>query len=192
MKKFLLTVILFAGVIFSAAAENPAPEFLKDVPENKVVKFGPERLRLNNSAKFVREDADSETGKSLAAPAPNEKWQHGIDKKPRGAMYSSTVSIYNWTAKKQGPSFTIREFPQDEKFHWYKLWDYEFLPGRTSLLMWWWQMQADLSKVYKADAGHKYTVYVSLKFTGPKYYPGSKEKNSVACDRIVFVRKTND
>ena len=36
------------------------------------------------------------------------------------------------------------------------------------------------------------TIYISLKFTGPKYYPGSKEKNSVACDRIVFVRKTND
>ena len=34
--------------------------------------------------------------------------------------------------------------------------------------------------------------YVSLKFTGPKYYPGSKLKDSVACDRIVVVRKTND
>ncbi|MBQ4328186.1 MAG: hypothetical protein IJC27_00510 [Lentisphaeria bacterium] len=191
MKKFLLTVILFVGAVFSAAAENPTPEFLKDVPENKVVKFGPERLRLNNSAKFVREDADSETGKSLAAPAPNEKWQHGIDKKPRGAMYSSTVSIYNWTAKKQGPSFTIREFPQDEKFHWYKLWDYEFLPGRTSLLMWWWQMQADLSKVYKADAGNKYTVYVSLKFTGPAYVPGSQKQDGVFIDQVILVKITD-
>ena len=35
-------------------------------------------------------------------------------------------------------------------------------------------------------------VYVSLKLTGPKYYPVSKEKNSIACDRIVIVRKTND
>ena len=34
--------------------------------------------------------------------------------------------------------------------------------------------------------------YVSLKFTGPKYYPGSKQKDSVACDRIVVVRKSND
>ncbi|MBP5639673.1 MAG: DUF4838 domain-containing protein [Victivallales bacterium] len=36
------------------------------------------------------------------------------------------------------------------------------------------------------------TVYVSLKLTGPKYYPGSQQKNAIACDRIVFVRKTND
>ncbi|MBO4631902.1 MAG: DUF4838 domain-containing protein [Lentisphaeria bacterium] len=36
------------------------------------------------------------------------------------------------------------------------------------------------------------TIYVSLKLTGPKYYPGSKEKNSVSCDRIVIVRKSND
>jgi len=36
------------------------------------------------------------------------------------------------------------------------------------------------------------TIYISLKLTGPKYYPGSKEKNSIACDRIVIVRKTND
>ncbi len=35
-------------------------------------------------------------------------------------------------------------------------------------------------------------VYVSLKLTGPKFYPGSKEKDSIACDRIVIVRKTND
>jgi hypothetical protein len=35
-------------------------------------------------------------------------------------------------------------------------------------------------------------IYVSLKFTGPKYYPGSKNPDSVACDRIVFVRKTNE
>ncbi|MBO4492505.1 MAG: DUF4838 domain-containing protein [Lentisphaeria bacterium] len=35
-------------------------------------------------------------------------------------------------------------------------------------------------------------VYVSLKLTGPAYYPGSKEKNSIACDRIVIVRKSND
>ena len=35
-------------------------------------------------------------------------------------------------------------------------------------------------------------VYISLKLTGPKYYPGSKEKNSIACDRIVIVRKSND
>ena len=33
-------------------------------------------------------------------------------------------------------------------------------------------------------------IYISLKFTGPKYYPGSKEENSIACDRIVLVRKT--
>ena len=35
-------------------------------------------------------------------------------------------------------------------------------------------------------------VYVSLKLTGPAYYPGSKEKNSISCDRIVIVRKSND
>ena len=35
-------------------------------------------------------------------------------------------------------------------------------------------------------------VYISLKLTGPKFYPGSKEKDSIACDRIVIVRKTND
>ena len=35
-------------------------------------------------------------------------------------------------------------------------------------------------------------IYVSLKLTGPRYYPGSKEKNSISCDRIVIVRKSND
>ena len=35
-------------------------------------------------------------------------------------------------------------------------------------------------------------IYVSLKLTGPRYYPGSQEKDSIACDRIVIVRKTNN
>ena len=34
-------------------------------------------------------------------------------------------------------------------------------------------------------------IYISLKFTGPRYYKGSTLKDSVSCDRIVIVRKTN-
>ena len=86
----------------------------------------------------------------------------------------------------------IREFPKDEKFHWYKLGNCEFLPGRVSLLMWWWHMQGDLSKVFTPPDGNndinKYTVYVSLKFTGPSYIPGSKKQDGVFIDQIILVQ----
>ena len=47
-------------------------------------------------------------------------------------------------------------------------------------------------EVWMPGTDDSVTVYVSLKLTGPKYYPGSQKKNSIACDRIVIVRKSND
>ena len=86
----------------------------------------------------------------------------------------------------------LRKFPEDEKFHWYRLGNYEFLPGRVTLLMWWWHMQGDLSKVFTPPDGNndinKYTVYVSLKFTGPSYVPGSKKPDGVFIDQIILVQ----
>lgn len=189
MKKLLIALWAAGASLLAFAAGNDGntPDFLQGVPAEKVLKFGPEILTLNNSAKFVTDDPDSVTGKSLASPAVSEKRQHGVNIKPKGGMYSSTISIYNWTAKKQGPSFTLRTFPEDEKFHWYKLWDYEFLPGRTSLLLWWWQIQANLSKVCKAGENNKYTVYVSLKFTGPAYVPGSTKPDGMFIDQVILV-----
>lgn len=193
MRKYL-TAFLTAGLfLITAAAENSAaePDFLKGVPAEKIIRFGPEILTYKNSNKFVKEDADSAVGKSLCTPAPNANWKHGLQVKKHGGRYSSTINIYNWTTKKSGPTITIKDFPADEKFHWYKLWDYEFQPGRTSMLIWWWQMQANLSKVYKAGANNKYTVYVSLKFTGSSYVPDSKKQDAFYIDQVILVQKSD-
>lgn len=186
MKKFF-TAILFAGLSMIVTAAEP--DFLKDVPAEKVFKFGPEILTLKNSNKYVKPDADSAVGKSLCSPAPTKKWKHGLQIKPQGGRYSTTINIYNWTTKKYGPSITIKNIQTDEKFHWYKLWDYEFQQGRTTLLIWWWQMQGNLSKVFKTGANNKYTVYASLKFTGPSYVPGSQKEDGLFIDQIILVQK---
>ena len=191
MSKCLIASILAGVSFFMIAKENSTPDFLKDVPAERSIKFGPEILTIKDSNKYVKPDSDSAVGKSLGSPAESENRKHGLKVKPYSGMFSSTVSIYNWNTKKQGRSFTLRKFPADEKFHWYKLWDYEFQPGRTTMLMWWWQMQGNLSSVYKKNGNNSYTVYASLKFTGPSYVPNSKKPDGVFVDQIILVQKVD-
>ncbi len=172
--------------------EVPTPDFLKNIPETQLVKYGHDVLSYNDSHKYVKPDPDSVTGFSLGSPVPSDKFKHGLKVKPNSGMYSSSVAIYNWSTKKTGARMNLRKFPEDEKFHWYRLGNYEFLPGRVTLLMWWWHMQGDLSKVFTPPDGNndinKYTVYVSLKFTGPSYVPGSKKPDGVFIDQIILVQ----
>ena len=172
--------------------EVPTPDFLKNIPETQLVKYGHDMLSYNDSHKYVKPDPDSVTGFSLGSPAPSDTFKHGLNVKSYAGMFSSSVSIYNWNTKKTGLQMIIREFPKDEKFHWYKLGNYEFLPGRVTLLMWWWHMQGDLSQVFTPPDGNndinKYSVYVSLKFTGPSYVPGSKKQDGVFIDQIILVQ----
>ena len=172
--------------------EVPTPDFLKNIPETQLVKYGHDVLSYNDSHKYVKPDPDSVTGFSLGSPVPSDKFKHGLKVKPYSGMYSSSVAIYNWSTKKTGARMNLRKFPEDEKFHWYRLGNYEFLPGRVTLLMWWWHMQGDLSKVFTPPDGNndinKYTVYVSLKFTGPSYVPGSKKPDGVFIDQIILVQ----
>ena len=171
--------------------EVPTPAFLKHVPETQLIKFGWDHLTYRDSNKYVEKDPDSVLGKSLGTPPPSDRLHHGL-KKPFSGMYSSTIGVGYWTGNVPGISRTITKFPNDEKFHWYKIGNFEFLPGRVTLNMWWCEMQCNLSGVYiPPDSGNDiniYDVYVSLKFVGPTYVPASKKKDRIHVDRVILVR----
>lgn len=80
---------------------------------------------------------------------------------------------------------------QDEKFHFYRLGQVRM--ERSSLL--WlhrsWFLQQNLGYLFRKNdpLNNEWTIYVSLKFTGPAYVAGSKKENAFYMDRILLVRE---
>ncbi len=83
----------------------------------------------------------------------------------------------------------LKEVPADEKFHLYHI-------GKTKLTekcyLWahwsWLIQQSEPQLVYsKLDPDAVYDVYVSVKLTGPAYVAGSREKNTLLLDRLIFA-----
>ena len=57
-----------------------------------------------------------------------------------------------------------------------------------------WGMNADptLKNIYSAqDASREYDIFLSLKFTGPAYAPGSTKPNGIWFDRVIYAQVNN-
>ena len=82
------------------------------------------------------------------------------------------------------------KIPADEKYHWYRLGQFDL--GRHSFVWgFFWATRCDLSNFYRVADGVRnanvWDVWVSAKFTGPAYVPGSKKKNEVYWDQVMLV-----
>ena len=54
-----------------------------------------------------------------------------------------------------------------------------------------WFLQQNLGYLFRKNdpLNNEWTIYVSLKFTGPAYVAGSKKENAFYMDRILLVRE---
>ena len=88
----------------------------------------------------------------------------------------------------------LKSVPPDEKYHWFRL------PGSitlTALSYFWghgWAIQAKTSHWYILADGDPEDntwdeVWMSAKFTGPAYVPGSVKENAVWVDMVVLTGK---
>ena len=88
---------------------------------------------------------------------------------------------------------TLKEVPQDAKYHWYRI------PGTLelrSLSYFWgqgWAIQANTSHLYTLTDGNPLDntwdeIWFSAKFTGPAYVKGSTKENAIWVDMAVLVR----
>ena len=112
----------------------------------------------------------------------NPKYRH------KSAVYD--IGFYN--SKRQsgnGIQFGREDFPQDEKFHLYKL-------GKTLIMApvyirydGTWNFRQWLSTI--GLLGEVREIWVSMKFTGPLYVKGSKQPNRVLFDRVLLVKDPN-
>ena len=101
-----------------------------------------------------------------------------------------TFGIYDWETK-QSRGFRIRPIPQDEKYHWYEIGIYELGP-KSFVWGFYWFSQCSLANIYQVADGlkdmNKWTVYISVKLTGPEFVKNSKKETNILWDQVMLVR----
>ena len=137
-------------------------------------------------------DPDAAGGKTVCAPQ-NEKTPHNMNQKIHKFFTPLDFGLYDRESKRQlHKPFDPKAIPQDEKYHWYEVGDFELGP-RTLLWGFYWYMQCDLSEFYRSADGMKdanlVTAWVRIKITGPAYVRGSKKPNGLFWDQVILVRK---
>ena len=133
-------------------------------------------------ANIIRvEDPEAVGGKALRIGQHGQKKTHTVPFR---------AGIYNHLTKTAGPTFTLKQFPRDEKYHLHKICtDYDLKGGTLFWAPWNWRMQVNLDTANAAAPVNLCDIYVSIKFTGPTYVKGSKKEDAVYIDRILVVRK---
>lgn len=165
----------------------PTPPQFSQVPENDIRKFAYPNLSVHSGSRdFLVPDTDSVVGKALTAP-PGRK--HDMTT-PQSGMRPTRFGIHDPGTEKE-IAFDVPKIPTDEKYHWYKVGTFDVGPG-TFVHGFFWLMRADISTVYENADGlpdkNKWEAWVSVKYTGPAYVPGSTKPNQIFWDQVVLVR----
>ncbi len=95
------------------------------------------------------------------------------------------TKLHDSRARKDIPrEYRITKFPADEKYHWHYVSKAELNPD---IIYWCEYFQNDLRWANLPPPANEMEVYVSLKFTGPVFVPGSQKPNGIFLDRILAV-----
>jgi hypothetical protein len=100
-----------------------------------------------------------------------------------------TYWIIDWPDRKKLVQGVIRNKDMVEgKFHLYKLGRIRLTPETVVAPGYSYYVKFRLDDLFVPGSDDEWDVYVSGKFEGPKYFPGSKKANMAAFDRTVIVR----
>ncbi len=126
------------------------------------------------------DDPEAVGGKAIAL---------GKDVKDRTKSGQTDFGIYNWNENKVVCASAIKntDIPKDEKYHLTKIAKADFVNDSQAYFYGGanWEMRCDLYRMFAP--GSSYDLYVSVKFQGPDYVPGSTKDNSIMVERIVLV-----
>ena len=179
---------------FKIAALNfPRPEKFKDVPNEhfRMITYMDFCSQPTLGAAKVK-DPDSIIGTALKSAHKNPAY-HGVDKlMPNKKSRTTTFKWGNHKGKKK-LTLRLKDIHTDEKYHWYRF------PGRLELdpiTFFWgqgWAIQAQTTRLFAETDGTAEDntwdeAWVSVKFTGPAYVPGSKKENAIYVDMGVLVK----
>ena len=174
------------------------PEKFANIPEKdfRIINYSTFRGVANLFSKVVKDD-DSIQGKAMRLNDQRPEYV-GINKKQPGEHGFITTEFVLGNHKAEGKVRTVlKSIPTDEKYHWYRL------PGSIELkspCYFWghgWGFQANVSNWYMLTDGNPLDntwdqVWMSAKFTGPGYVPGSTKENAIFVDMVCIVRNQPD
>lgn len=140
-------------------------------------------FRLDNGRTKIVEDRDAIGGKAVAL---------GKEAPDRTQNGSTRFAIYDWGERKNicVTEMKTSDIPKDEKYHLLKIGRVTFTNKTLYSRAWFHgasttEINCDLSRIF--PPGSSYDAYVSVKFQGPDYVPGSAKENSLMVERLVFV-----
>lgn len=167
------------------------PAKFADVPAHKLKQFAWPVFFDAYGYKCLTDDPDSVTKKVMTSSNQGKEGRQHILKPQSGGLYPTSVGLYDPTTGKN-LQIHIKDIPTDEKYHWYRIGEYNF-GKQTFLWAWFWLKRANLRSVWVSDDGldniNLWEVWVSVKITGPAYVKGSTKQNEVMLERIVLVKK---
>ncbi len=135
-------------------------------------------------------DSEAAGGRALITPKKDVSL-HDMKQTGRKGFTPLDFGLYDSETKKGLHKHFQDEIPLDEKYHWYRLGRFDL--GQHSFAWgFFWYTRCDLSNFYQVADGVRdanvWEIWVSAKFTGPAYVPGSKKKNEVYWDQVMLVR----
>ena len=165
--------------------------FAMKIPE-KFKKYAADKIRLVAFPHFSQSevDPDSVTGRALGSPAEERDCRH-IMKPQAGYLKPTWFGVYDNNTRKS-LQYRLDNIPQDEKYHWYRLGNFEI--GKRSFVWgFFWRMDVKLDHLWSPADGdpdyNKWTIWISAKITGPAYVKNSTKPNRIFLDQVVLVKE---
>jgi hypothetical protein len=155
----------------------PLPTQFKDC---KVVDMPWTCFRTDSGRAKLIDDPEAAGGKAISL---------GAEVKDRTKNNSTSFEIEDWNEGKMlcAKEIKTKDLPKDEKYHLLKIGRVNFVKDSQANLYCASnrEIQCDLYRVFPPKSS--YDVYVSVKFQGPEYVPGSTKANAIMVDRAIFV-----
>ncbi|OQA87545.1 MAG: hypothetical protein BWY31_00713 [Lentisphaerae bacterium ADurb.Bin242] len=191
------------GILFAKYAYHAAPRYQKERSdvENSIQVFRldirpPREFEGRNITDFIWIDLPVRNRRNIVlTDDPAACGGHAVrmgepaDARTQTHTLPFIIGLYDSAVRKRGPELALLEFPQDGKYHLYKIGTYDVKADvalhalRTS------DFWMPLARAYPNSPENICDVYASLKFAGPLYVKGSKEENAVFIDRVIVVKK---
>lgn len=178
-----------AAALETLSLKYPVPEKFRDVPPEAVRVVGPARFRqFPNVGSSIVEDPEARYGKAIKGVGKDTSW-HGVNSVIQA---SKTIRVAPSYFMFENAALTITEIPQDEKYHWYKFPMPQELTSGSYLWGQAWAFQVGLAHLFVLGDGDRdinlWDCWMSLKFTGPAWVPGSTKENAIYLDAVVLTR----
>ena len=156
----------------------PLPEQFRTMPRQDIVTLDWPDFPAKGKRVAIVPDPDAAGG--MAARYLGEPGHH---RRP------AAFGVYNGRRRVFGPSVTLKDPPQDQKYHWYKIGRFPVENGVLVWAHWTWWITVNLNRAHNpAATDNTYDVWISLKLVGPAYVKGATGPDAVMVDRVILVK----